>query len=127
MNVSLTRPALMISLAMAFASEMSLPTWMPSQASAHWAVVVRRGSTAYSRAPLRTPFSTWWKKIGCASRAFDPHMTMRSASSASRYEQVPPPAPNTAARPTTLGACQVRLQLSMLLLPMTARTNFCAA
>ena len=32
---------------------------------------------------------------------------------------MPPPAPNTVARPTTLGACQVRLQLSMLLLPMT--------
>jgi hypothetical protein len=29
------------------------------------------------------PFSTWWKKIGCASRAFEPHMMMRSASSAS--------------------------------------------
>ena len=28
---------------------------------------------------------------------------------------VPPPAPNTVARPTTLGACQVRLQESMLL------------
>ena len=31
---------------------------------------------------------------------------------------MPPPAPNTVARPTTLGACQVRLQLSMLLLPI---------
>ena len=39
---------------------------------------------------------------------------------------VPPPAPKTAARPATLGACQVRLQLSMLLVPMTERTNFCA-
>jgi hypothetical protein len=28
--------------------------------------------------------------------------------------------------PATLGACQVRLQLSMLLQPITARTNFCA-
>ena len=48
-------------------------------------------------------------------------------SSTSRYELVPPPAPNTVARPATLGACQVRLQLSMLLLPRTARLNFCAA
>jgi len=39
---------------------------------------------------------------------------------------VPPPAPKTAARPATLGACQVRLQLSTLLQPMTARANFCA-
>jgi hypothetical protein len=55
--------------------EMSDPTSMPSHASAHCAEVVRRGSTAYSRAPFRTPFSTWWKKIGCASRAFEPHRT----------------------------------------------------
>ncbi len=40
---------------------------------------------------------------------------------------VPPPAPNTVARPATLGACQVRLQLSIWLQPITTRTNFCAA
>jgi len=45
----------------------------------------------------------------------------------SRYELVPPPAPNTVARPATEGACQVRLQLSMLLLPRTTRRDFCAA
>jgi hypothetical protein len=27
--------------------------------------------------------STWWKKIGCVSRAFDPHSTIKSASSTS--------------------------------------------
>jgi hypothetical protein len=52
---------------------------------------------------------------------------MTCASSTSRYEEVPPPAPKTVARPTTLGACQVRLQLSMLLEPIVARMNFCAA
>jgi hypothetical protein len=67
---------------------------------------------------------TWWKKIGCVSRAFEPHRTMTSVFSISSYELVPPPAPKTVARPTTLGACQVRLQLSMLLLPMTERVNF---
>ncbi len=46
------------------------------------------------------------------------------ASSTSRYELVPPPAPNTVVRPTTLGACQVRLQLSMLLVPSASRANF---
>src|SRR5919204_1252309 len=50
-----------------------------------------------------------------------------SVSSASRYELVPPPAPKTVARPTTEGACQVRLQLSMLLLPRTCRESFWAA
>jgi hypothetical protein len=72
------------------------------------------------------PLSTWWKKIGCASRAFEPHRRTTSVSSTSRYELVPPPAPKTVARPTTLGACQVRLQLSMLLEPIAARMNFCA-
>ena len=49
-----------------------------------------------------------------------------SVSSISRYDDVPPPAPNTVARPTTLGACQVRLHESMLLEPMTWRASFCA-
>jgi len=39
---------------------------------------------------------------------------------------VPPPAPNTVARPTTLGACQVLLQESMLFVRITWRANFCA-
>ena len=64
--------------------------------------------------------------MGWVSRAFDPHRMMRSVSSTDRYELVPPPAPKTAARPATLGACQVRLQESTLLLPMTDRANFCA-
>lgn len=65
--------------------------------------------------------------MGCASRALLPHKTMTSVSSTSEYEEVPPPAPKTVARPTTLGACQVRLQLSMLFEPTAARANFCAA
>lgn len=52
---------------------------------------------------------------------------MKSVFSISSYELVPPPAPKTVARPATLGACQVRLQLSMLLLPKIVRMNFCAA
>ncbi len=39
---------------------------------------------------------------------------------------MPPPAPKTVARPTTEGACQVRLQESMLFVPMAVRMNFCA-
>ena len=73
------------------------------------------------------PFRTWWKKMGCALRALVPHMTMASVVSISSYEEVPPPAPKTVARPTTLGACQVRLQLSMLFEPMTRRANRWAA
>src|SRR3989449_11623796 len=63
--------------------------------------------------------------MGCVSRAFDPQSRITFVSSISRYELVPPPAPKTVARPATLGACHVRLQLSMLLLPITDRANFC--
>src|SRR5207248_3004733 len=63
---------------------------------------------------------------GLAFRALEPQSRMTSVSSTSRYELVPPPAPKTVARPTTLGACQVRLQLSILFVPITERTNFCA-
>ena len=51
---------------------------------------------------------------------------MTSVSSISLYELVPPPAPKTVVRPTTDGACQVRLQLSMLFDPMTDRASFWA-
>jgi len=64
--------------------------------------------------------------MGWALRAFEPHRTIRSVISISLYEEVPPPAPSTAARPATDGACQVRLQLSTLLVPRTVRANFCA-
>ena len=120
-------PAWMISRPMALASAMSVPTDSPSQRSANLAEDVRRGSMAYIRAPLRRPLRTWWKKIGWASRAFEPHSRMTSACSTSAYDEVPPPAPNTVARPTTEGACQVRLQESMLFDPMTVRMNLWAA
>src|SRR6478736_9175508 len=64
--------------------------------------------------------------IGCVSRALEPQRRITSVSSISRYDEVPPPAPNTVARPTTLGACQVRLHESMLFEPITWRANFCA-
>ena len=73
----------MISRPTAFASAMSEPMSGPSQRSAHSDVVVRRGSTTTSRAPLRIPASTWWKKIGCVSRAFEPQSTISSVSSTS--------------------------------------------
>ena len=65
--------------------------------------------------------------MGCVSLAFDPQRRMTLLCSISLYELVPPPAPNTAARPATLGACHVRLQLSILFVPMMERTNFWAA
>src|SRR5689334_434485 len=123
MNVWFARPAWMISRAIVLASAMSVPTSSPSQVSAQAAEDGRRGSTATRRAPLWGPLSRWWKKIGCGARAFEPHSRIRSVCSISSYDDVPPPAPNTVARPTTLGACQVRLQESMLFDPITCRAN----
>ena len=117
----------MISRPTALARAMSEPTSRPSQTSAHWAELVLRGSIANRRAPLWMPRSRWWKKIGWVSRAFEPQRRTTSVSSISRYELVPPPAPKMVARPATDGACQVLLQLSMLLLPRTVRLNFWAA
>ena len=71
------------SRATVLARAMSVPTSRPSQAPANRAEAVRRGSTTISSAPLRTPASTWWKKIGCVSRALLPHSTMTSVSSTS--------------------------------------------
>lgn len=51
---------------------------------------------------------------------------MTSVCSISSYDDVPPPEPKAADRPATLGAWQVRLQESTLLVPMTTRANFCA-
>ncbi len=116
----------MISRPTACASGMSVPTFGPSQLSAHSAVEVRRGSTAYMRAPLRMPLSTCWKKMGWAKRALEPHITMTSVCSISSYEEVPPPEPKAAERPATLGAWQVRLQESTLWVPITTRANFWA-
>ena len=69
----------MISRATALASGMSVPTSRPIQRSAQRAVALRRGSTTISFAPRFSAFSTCRKKIGCASRAFEPHSTITSA------------------------------------------------
>src|ERR1700748_3770057 len=97
---------------------------MPSHASPHIADDVRRGSTTCNVAPFWIPLRRWWNQIGCASRAFDPQRKTKSVCSASSYELVEPPAPRMVVRPTTEGACQVRLQLSTLLLPNTCRAIF---
>ncbi len=83
MNAVLHSPAAMISRPIALASAMSEPTSSPSHTSAQAAELVRRGSMAYSRAPCFIPFNRWWKKMGCVSRAFEPHRMIRSVSSIS--------------------------------------------
>ena len=48
--------------------------------------------------------------IGCASVALEPMMNSTSLNSISPIELVIAPEPNVAARPATVGACQVRAQ-----------------
>ena len=73
----------MISWPTALASAMSVPTSMPSHTSANFDDDVRRGSTQNIRAPRSRPFIRWWKKIGWASRALEPHSRITSVSSIS--------------------------------------------
>ena len=82
-NRRFTRSAWMISRAIVLDSAMSVPTSRPIHVSAHSADDVRRGSTTTSLAPLWTPFSRWWKKMGCVARALDPHSRITSVCSIS--------------------------------------------
>jgi hypothetical protein len=77
------------------------PAWMISRAIACWRArcrcrprgPARRRRTSPTpcggdrcstwRAPLSMPLHRWWKKMGCASRALEPHSTMTSVSSTS--------------------------------------------
>ena len=50
---------------------------------------------------------------------------MQSVSLSSAMELVMAPLPKAAARPATVEECQSRAQWSILLVPRTARVNFC--
>jgi hypothetical protein len=74
--------------------------------------------------PDFTAFLIRFAMMGCASVVFDPINSNTSALSKSSSVFVGKPLPKTVARPATLGACQVRLHPSMLLLPRTVLINF---
>ena len=109
-------------------SAMSVPDVEPEPARRpRPAVAVRRGSTTKSaRAAVhRREHVVEEDRVGLTGvRAPEDDDVGRPRPLDS--ELVPPPAPKTVARPTTLGACQVRLQESMLLVPTATRTNFWA-
>ncbi len=84
MKALCSRPSSRMQQATALASAMSEPTFTGTHPSAHSADEVRRGSITYSLAPRFTALSTWWKKIGCVSRALEPQRRMTSVSSTSR-------------------------------------------
>ena len=117
----------MISRAIVLDSAMSVPTSRPSQR-----VGPLRGGGAAGiddEQPARRcgcPSAGGGRRSGASPARWIPTGGSRPCARSPRYDDVPPPAPNTVARPTTLGACQVRLQESMLFDPITCRANFCA-
>ena len=62
---------------------------------------------------------------GWASVEFDPATNRKSVPASSSMEFVMAPLPTMTAIPATVGACQVREQLSILLVPIPMRENFC--
>ena len=62
---------------------------------------------------------------GWLSLVFDPMTTTSEAFSMSAMEPESPPYPTVRLRPMVAGVWQYREQLSMLLVPMTARASFC--
>ena len=106
----------MISRAIAFDSAMSVPTSRPEPAVGP---LRRRGAPRVDDeqpgAVAGRPSARGGRRSGASRGRSSPRGGSTSVSSISWYDEVPPPAPNTVARPTTLGACQVRLQQSMLL------------
>jgi hypothetical protein len=63
--------------------------------------------------------------MGCCSVVLEPTTRTQSDCSRSGMELVIAPLPNDAARPATVEECQRRAQWSTLLVPSTARANFC--
>ena len=104
---------------------MSLPTLMGQMESGPVGEVRVAGIDnielrALSHRVLEKGAATGW-----ASVMLDPMTKNILAFSKSAKELVIAPEPNVVARPATVGACQVRAQLSMLLVPITARKSFC--
>ena len=87
---------------------------------------MRRGSATTSRAPFRTARLMRSAMTGWLSVVLVPSAKRKGASSNSAMELVIAPFVSVAASPATVGACQVRWQLSTLLVRITARANFCS-
>ena len=119
------KPAITVSRLDLERIEAMLDRMTPAQAATHAALREELDrATVLEPAEMPRNVVTMNSTVSFTDEAGGEPTTMTSASSASRYELVPPPAPKTVARPTTLGACQVRLQESMLFEPIAARMNF---
>ena len=102
-----------------------MPGFRRNQTFAILTSSISLGSITISLAPLNlTAFLTFSPAIGCASVVLEPQTNITSAPSISSSELVAAPLPNAALSPVTDGAWHTLAQLSILLVPITARANF---
>ncbi len=113
----------MMTRAMALKRAVSEPTRSRSQRVAKDVSSMRRGSTTMRRAPRRTAALTRIERTGWDSVVLVPTARMSFASSRSAMLLLIAPRPTMIARPATVGACQVRAQLSTLFVPTPARAS----
>ena len=102
-----------------------MPTFICTCLLAHFVSSIFRGSTTTSLAPFFTARFIRNEMTGCDSVVFEPVTSRKSEPASSSMEFDMAPLPTMTARPATVGACQVRLQLSMLFVPIATRANFC--
>lgn len=86
---------------------------------------MRRGSATSRVAPFSLARKMRRATRGWQAVVLEPVTKMQAASSISAMELVIAPLPKAAVRPTTVEECQRRAQWSTLLVPTTARANFC--
>ena len=94
----------MISRPIALASAMSVPTSRPSHASAHCAVDVRRGSTDVHPGARSSALQHVVEEDRVRLTRVGAPQDHQVGVLRLPYDRVPPPAPNTVVRPTTLGS-----------------------
>ena len=97
---------------------MSVPARSGTWRSATAEVLVNRGSTWMTVAPLRLASMTHWNPTGWHSAMFEPWMTMQSAFERSCWKVVAPPRPKLVPRPGTVEECQIRAWFSIWIAPI---------
>ena len=102
-----------------------MPTFICTCLVAHFVSSILRGSTTTSLAPFFAARFMRNDITGCDSVVLEPVTSRKSEPASSSIEFDIAPLPTMTARPATVGACQVRLQLSMLLVPIATLANFC--
>ena len=113
MKESSVSPSLEMTCAMARRRATSEPTLIRRWRSAILARRVSLGSTTIILAPLDTAFLSLVAATGWHSVMLVPMANITSGCSISASGLLMAPLPMVAARPATVGACQLRLQLSI--------------